>query len=87
MDGSNCFGLGVAIPTIDAATAARNISAQKSERLSASKGISAKTVSTFGDFDTSAKEALRDALFASKICSYAQGMSLIRAGSEAFAEH
>lgn len=76
--------LGVAIPTIEAATAARNISSQKAERLSANKKISARTASTFGDFDTSAKEALRDALFASKICSYAQGMSLIRAGSEAY---
>jgi 6-phosphogluconate dehydrogenase len=79
--------LGVAIPTIEAATAARNISAQKAERLSASKKISAKTALTFGDFDTGAKESLRDALFASKICAYAQGMSLIRAGSEAFGWH
>ncbi|MCA1575134.1 MAG: NADP-dependent phosphogluconate dehydrogenase, partial [Acidobacteria bacterium] len=30
------------------------------------------------------KNGVRDALYASKICSYAQGMSLIKAGSEAF---
>jgi len=76
--------LGVAIPTIDAAIAARNISAQKRERLAASKHISAKTTPAFSEFDEPAKVALRDALFASKICSYAQGMTLMRAGSQAF---
>jgi 6-phosphogluconate dehydrogenase len=76
--------LGVAIPTIDAALASRNISSQKSDRLVASRKISAKTMTVFSDFDTRAKDALRDALLASKICCYAQGMSLIRAGSEAF---
>jgi 6-phosphogluconate dehydrogenase len=76
--------LGVPIPTIDAAIAARNISALKSERLKASKRISARTTGTFGDLTNAFKDAVRDALYASKICSYAQGMNLIKAGSEAF---
>jgi 6-phosphogluconate dehydrogenase len=76
--------LGIAIPTIDAATTARSISALTDERTVASKNISAVTTSTFSSFDEPAKDALRDALFASKICSYAQGMSLIRAGSQSF---
>ena len=33
------------------------------------------------------KKNLQDALYASKICSYAQGMNLIKAGSDAFGWH
>ncbi|MDQ3665397.1 MAG: NADP-dependent phosphogluconate dehydrogenase [Acidobacteriota bacterium] len=76
--------LGVPIPTIDAAIAARNISARKSERVEASKRISVRTTGKYGDFSEVFKNGVRDALYASKICSYAQGMSLIKAGSEAF---
>jgi 6-phosphogluconate dehydrogenase len=74
--------LGVAIPTIEAALTARNISARKLEREAASKLISRPrpelTTGNKRDFI----EAVRDALYASKICSYAQGMNLIRAGSD-----
>ena len=74
--------LGIAIPTIEAALTARNISAQKDERVRASqllRGPHRNSVSTNpGDL----VEAIRDALYASKICSYAQGMKLIRAGSD-----
>jgi 6-phosphogluconate dehydrogenase len=76
--------LGVPIPTIDAAIAARNISARKSERVEASKRISVRTTGKFGDLSSAFKDAVRDALYASKTCSYAQGMNLIKAGSEAF---
>ncbi len=76
--------LGVPIPTIDAAIAARNISARKSERVAASKRISARTTGKYGSLSEVLKNAVRDSLYASKICSYAQGMSLIKAGSEAF---
>ena len=43
--------LGVPIPTIDAAIAARNISSLKSERVEASKRISARTTGKFGDLN------------------------------------
>jgi 6-phosphogluconate dehydrogenase len=76
--------LGVPIPTIDAAIAARNISARKSERVEASKKISVRTTGKYGDLNDAFKNGVRDALYASKICSYAQGMNLIKAGSEAF---
>ncbi|MGI8897255.1 MAG: NADP-dependent phosphogluconate dehydrogenase [Pyrinomonadaceae bacterium] len=76
--------LGVPIPTIDAAIAARNISARKSERVEASKRISGRTTGKFGELTIAFKDGVRDALYASKICSYAQGMNLIKAGSEAF---
>ncbi len=76
--------LGVPIPTIDAAIAARNISARKSERVEASKRIGVRTTGQYGDLSEVLKNGVRDALYASKICSYAQGMSLIKAGSDAF---
>src|SRR6266542_7120811 len=74
--------LGIAIPTIEAALTARNISARKEERVVASKliGAPSEEVSTGDQRDLI--EAVREALYASKICSYAQGMSLIRAGSD-----
>ena len=76
--------LGVPVPSIDAAIAARNLSARKAERLVAGREIPAVKMSRFSSFDESAKDALRSALFASKICAYAQGMSLIQAGSTAY---
>jgi 6-phosphogluconate dehydrogenase len=73
--------LGIAIPTIEAALTARNVSARKTEREIAQKLIDAPTDSATENKATFV-EAVRDALYASKICSYAQGMSLIRAGSD-----
>jgi 6-phosphogluconate dehydrogenase len=76
--------LGIPIPTIDAAITARNISARKSERVQASKIISVRTTGKYSGISEQFKDALRDALYASKICSYAQGMNLIKAGSDEF---
>jgi len=76
--------LGVPIPTIDAAITSRNISARKSERVEASKIISERTTGGYSGISNQFKDILRDALYASKICSYAQGMNLIKAGSEEF---
>ncbi len=76
--------LAVPIPTIDAAIVARVLSSQKGARLEASKAINARTTGEFTAFSEKLKGYLHDALFASKICSYAQGMNLIKAGSEEF---
>jgi 6-phosphogluconate dehydrogenase len=76
--------LGVAIPAIDAAIAARSISAQKTERLKASQKIKANTTAQYSAITNQFRDALRHALYASKVCAYAQGMSLIKAGSDAF---
>jgi 6-phosphogluconate dehydrogenase len=76
--------LSVPIPTIDAAIAARNISARKRERVEASKRITLRPTGKYGDLSETFKNAVGDALYASKICSYAQGMSLIKEGSDAF---
>ena len=76
--------LGVAIPTIDAAIVARTLSAQKDERMEASKEISVQTTGKYDSFSSAMQNYVHDALYAAKICSYAQGMNLIKAGSEAF---
>ncbi len=76
--------LGIPIPTIDAAITARNLSARKSERVAASKIISVRATGKYSGLSSQFKDVLRDALYASKICSYAQGMNLIKAGSDEF---
>jgi 6-phosphogluconate dehydrogenase len=76
--------LGVAIPTIDAAIVARNISAQKSERVAAAQQFSSPATSELPVSKQEMIEAVRDGLYASKICSYAQGMNVIKAASDQF---
>ena len=76
--------LGVAIPTIDAAIVARTLSAQKEARVNASRIVRVVTTIGAGEFDQTTKEKVHSALYASKICSYAQGMNLIKAGSDEF---
>ncbi|MFH1539001.1 MAG: NADP-dependent phosphogluconate dehydrogenase [bacterium] len=75
--------LGVATPTINAAVEARIISAFKDERVEASKIIGGDTCRFSTDRDTFV-EHVHDALYASKICSYAQGMALMREASKEF---
>jgi 6-phosphogluconate dehydrogenase len=72
------------IPTIDAAIVARTLSSQKDRRVEASKQISGRSVGKFGELTETIKNHVHDALYASKICSYAQGMNLIKAGSDEF---
>jgi 6-phosphogluconate dehydrogenase len=73
--------LGVSIPTIAAAIDARFLSSMKDERVSASREIRGPRARIERADKTTWAEATRHALYAAKICSYAQGMSLIRAGS------
>jgi 6-phosphogluconate dehydrogenase len=74
--------LAVPIPTIAAAIDARVLSSMKDERVAASKVLKGETAPVAG---VPGKEefvhAVHEALYASKICSYAQGMALIQAGS------
>jgi 6-phosphogluconate dehydrogenase len=76
--------LGIVTPTIDAAVDTRNLSARKEERVEASKQIKGPGRGQFSGDRREMIQAIHDALYASKICSYAQGMNLIRAGSEAY---
>jgi 6-phosphogluconate dehydrogenase len=71
--------LGVVIPTINAAVDSRILSSMKDERVAASKEISGPADAKYTGDKQALIDAVRDALYASKICSYAQGMNLIRA--------
>jgi len=74
--------LAVAIPTIAAAIDARVLSSMKEERMRASKVLSGGPRSSAATSDRKQFIAdVQEALYASKICSYAQGMALIQAGS------
>ena len=75
--------LGVPIPTIAAALDARILSSMKEERVAAAEQYNRPSQRYSGDRNQLI-ESVRDALRAAKICSYAQGMSLIRAGSEEY---
>ncbi|NEO74018.1 NADP-dependent phosphogluconate dehydrogenase, partial [Moorena sp. SIO3H5] len=68
--------LGVSIPTIYAAVNARVISSFKDQRVAAAKEITGPV----GKYDGDVKAFItkvRDALYCSKMCSYAQGMALL----------
>ena len=75
--------LGVVIPTIQAAIDSRVLSSLKSERVEAGNQLSGPQARYTGD-KQELISAVHDALYASKICSYAQGMNLIRAGSDQY---
>jgi 6-phosphogluconate dehydrogenase len=75
--------LGVPVPTIAAALDSRILSSMKDERMAASRQYGRPSPRYTGD-SRELIDAIRDALRAAKICSYAQGMSLIRAGSEEY---
>jgi len=72
--------LGVAVPTIAAAIDARVLSSLKAERMKASVKLHGPQAAPSIDKKRLVTD-VHDALYASKICSYAQGMSLISAGS------
>lgn len=75
--------LGVAIPTIGAAVNARIMSSSKEERIAASKELTGPTAKFDGDVKAFISK-IRDALYCSKICSYAQGMALLSMASQEF---
>lgn len=74
--------LGVPIPTIDAAIAARTISSLREDRLEVSRVY--PSIGSEAEFPQSTLAMLKEALYAAKICSYAQGMNLIKRGSVEF---
>ncbi len=79
----NSLDLGAPTPTINAAVESRIVSAYKEERVAASKVLK-------GPKPKIAEDAgkvinwVRDALYAAKICSYAQGFGLMRAASREY---
>ncbi len=81
--GMNALDLGIPLTLIGEAVFSRCLSARKDERVRASKVLPAVA----GKFDGDKAEmvnAIRDALYASKIISYAQGYMLMREAAEIY---
>jgi len=76
----DALDLGAPTHTINAAVESRIISAYKDERVAASQVLTGPAIKFDGDRDQMIED-VRDALYAAKICSYAQGMGLLRAAS------
>ena len=75
--------LGAPVPTITASVDARLLSSIKEERVQAAKFYPTPERSSRPD-KTEFVQNVRAALYASKICSYAQGFALLRAASDEF---
>jgi len=74
---TNALDMGVPAPTVAEAVFARCISAIKDERVAASKILKGPNKKFKGPKNALIK-AIHDALYCSKICSYAQGFQLMR---------
>jgi 6-phosphogluconate dehydrogenase len=80
----NALDLGVPLPIITESVFSRFISAMKEERVKASKLLSGPKVKAFEGKTEELIEAVRRALYMSKIVSYAQGFAQMRAASEEY---
>ncbi|KGF72667.1 6-phosphogluconate dehydrogenase [Neosynechococcus sphagnicola sy1] len=80
---TDALDLGVAIPTITAAVNARIMSSIKEERVAASQTLTGPGTTFNGDSKAFITQ-VRDALYCSKMCSYAQGMALLSAASKLY---
>lgn len=74
----SALDLGISTPTITEAVFARCISAIKDERTAASKLLKGPSPARFSGDAKEFVEDIRRALYASKICSYAQGFALLK---------
>jgi 6-phosphogluconate dehydrogenase len=74
----SALDMGVAAPTISEAVFARCLSAIKEERVAAAKILKAPEAPALNGDTADLVDAIKDALFCSKICSYAQGFQLMR---------
>jgi len=79
----SALDLGIAAPTIAEAVFARCISAIKGERVAAEEILRGPKRTFKGDREKFV-EAIQAALYASKICSYAQGFAMMAAAAEEF---
>jgi 6-phosphogluconate dehydrogenase len=79
----NALDVGAPTPTINAAVESRIVSALKQQRVQASKVLHGPDTKFSGD-QQKLVTAVRDALFACKITSYAQGLGLLRIASNEY---
>lgn len=80
----SALDLGVPLPIITESVFARFLSAIKEERMVASQILSGPATSEYDGDKKELIEAIRQALYMSKICSYAQGFAQMRAASEEY---
>ncbi|MGG6312295.1 NADP-dependent phosphogluconate dehydrogenase [Paenibacillus macerans] len=80
----SALDLGVPLSIITESVFARFISAMKEERVAASKRLSGPAAAPFEGDKQAFIEAVRKALYASKIASYAQGFAQMRLASEEY---
>lgn len=73
----NALELGVPVPGVVEAVMARYLSALKEERVAASGRLAGPPEPMSGGETVRFVDAVKDALYASKICSYAQGFALM----------
>src|SRR5690606_25593978 len=78
----NALEIGATAPTIFAAVNARVISSYKAERVAAENVLAGPQAEFNGDV-AGLVDDVRAALYASKICSYAQGMAMLARASKA----
>lgn len=81
--GINALDLGIPLTLIGESVFARCLSAQKDERVRAAKALP-KAAQTFNGDKPAMIEAIRQALYASKIISYAQGFRLMREAAKEY---
>ncbi|PPD32833.1 MAG: phosphogluconate dehydrogenase (NADP(+)-dependent, decarboxylating) [Methylomonas sp.] len=81
--GINALDLGIPLTLIGESVFARCLSAQKDERVRAAKALP-KAKHSFNGDKAAMIEAVRHALYASKIISYAQGFRLMREASKEY---
>ncbi|MDR0353515.1 MAG: NADP-dependent phosphogluconate dehydrogenase [Opitutaceae bacterium] len=80
----NALDMGVPAPTIAESVFARCLSAVKEERAAASKILKGPKTKKYTGSKKALIEAIHDALYCSKICSYAQGFQLMREAQKAY---
>ena len=82
----NALDLGAPTPTINAAVESRILSAYKHERVAAAQILMGPAAGTTLNTDeiSALIQQIRDALYAAKICSYAQGFGLMRLASQEY---
>lgn len=79
----SALDMGAPAPTVAEAVFARALSAIKEERVAASKILAGPSATFEGDREAFIED-IRRALYASKICSYAQGFQLLRMAASEF---
>ena len=82
----NALDIGAPTPTINAAVESRIISAYKEERTAAAKLLKGPEPKINADRDETI-QTVRDALYAAKVCSYAQGFGMLSLASKEYDYH